>query len=441
MTKENQISTEHIDDVLQALGRDDISSEQIEKEMSTYMNVYGVPLGTAKRSIVKKYDGDPSSLYQSTVKKIDKIQPNEENISVKGKIISLHHKTYENDDGEQRYSHGIVGDDSGTMPFTSWKPLDFFEKGDTIKIEGGYSEEYNDNLSVKIPEGGGSIKKIDPDEVSTYEAESEEVDIKDIDKSTMNLDITGRVISVNEKEVDTDDGKKTIFEGIIADKTGKIQFTAWDDLGIEEDDVINIKCNSVKTFRGLCQLSIGSYDTVKTVDDEFPSADELDDINQYSLNELDKSGGAIDAKVDAVVIDIKDGSGLIWRCPECQRVTQKGKCRVHGAQPDKEEDLRIRAILDDGTGSMNITIGKEITEDILGYGLTKAVEKVRDQVSSGGNSDIIKDEIDDKLFGTGIVVQGDVRKDEYGLNMYVDEFEFSDVDIKSKAENLLNEVK
>src|SRR3970040_1671637 len=48
----------HVHDITRALGGK-VSEQEIEKELSNYINVYRVSLDTAKRSIVKKHGGDP----------------------------------------------------------------------------------------------------------------------------------------------------------------------------------------------------------------------------------------------------------------------------------------------------------------------------------------------------------------------------------------------
>ena len=37
-----------------------------------------------------------------------------------------------------------------------------------------------------------------------------------------------------------------------------------------------------------------------------------------------------DVSVAGNLVSVRPGSGIISRCPECNRVIQKGNCRVHG---------------------------------------------------------------------------------------------------------------
>jgi hypothetical protein len=53
--------------------------------------------------------------------------------------------------------------------------------------------------------------------------------------------------------------------------------------------------------------------------------------------------------MEGALVDIKDGSGLIKRCPDedCTRVIRNGRCSEHG-DVSGEFDLRIKGVLDDG---------------------------------------------------------------------------------------------
>ena len=57
----------HVQDITRALGGK-VSEQEIEKELSNYINVYRVSLDTAKRSIVKKHGGNPAHLSPGTAK-------------------------------------------------------------------------------------------------------------------------------------------------------------------------------------------------------------------------------------------------------------------------------------------------------------------------------------------------------------------------------------
>ncbi len=426
----------HIEDIKRALN-EKLSEDQIEEELRTYTERYGVPLGSAKRSIVKKYDGDPQELYISTEKKIGDIEGEEQGLDLKCRVVSIDDKEIEVDDEPKRIWYGILGDDTGTIPYTLWEAKSVeLQKGDTIKLESAYVNMWNDKPQVNIG-SKASIKKIDKDEVPQFERQPQKLDLKDIREDMRNLEVKARVMSIEEKTVNTDDGEKTLYSGVMADETGKAQFSAWHDFGLEEDEVVRVKGGYVRSWRGIPQYSFDENANVTKLDhDELPEASELKETSVYTITDLAKRGGAVDAIVEAVMIDIKSGSGLIFRCPECNRVIQKGACRVHG-KVDGKADLRVKGILDDGTGALTVVINTDLTEDILGYDMDKAMEIAKDEM----NQDVIRDEIEEKLIAQPLKVRGNVTSDDYGLMLIADEVESKTIDVEKEAREMLDEVR
>jgi replication factor A1 len=132
---------------------------------------------------------------------------------------------------------------------------------------------------------------------------------------------------------------------------------------------------------------------------------------------------------------VRDGSGLIERCPECGRVVQNGQCRSHGAV-DGEDDLRVKAILDDGTGTVTAILGHDLTEAVYGGGIEAAKEHARDAM----DKEVVADDIREKLVGKEYRVRGQLSVDEYGANLDATEFAASDDDPAERARAALAEV-
>src|SRR5207247_9271140 len=54
----------HVHDITRAIGNN-VSEQEIERELSSYLHVYRVSLDTAKRSIVQQHDGHAASLARA----------------------------------------------------------------------------------------------------------------------------------------------------------------------------------------------------------------------------------------------------------------------------------------------------------------------------------------------------------------------------------------
>ncbi len=424
----------HIEDINRAL-KGKVSNDEIENEIQNFQN-YGVSLDNAKRAIVKKFNGDPTLLSVSSEKKISDIRGDEKGLDLKARIVAIQDKNIEVEGNEKTIFYGILGDDTGTVSFTLWDPLEAsLEKGDTIHLKNAYANTWNDQPQVNIG-SRSAVKILDDDEVPPFDSDPQVCDLRDIREGMRNLVITARVLTVDKKVVQTDNGEKDLYTGILADESGKVQFSAWHDFGLKEDDVLRIAGGYVRSWRGVPQLNFGENADVESLeDDELPPQEDLRDNSTMTISQLARMGGAVDAIVDAVMIDIKTGSGLIFRCDECNRVIQKGACRIHG-KVDGEADLRVKGIIDDGTGALTVIITKELTEDILGYDVEQAKSIARDKM----DQDAVKDELEEKLIAQPLRVRGNVTSDEYGLMLVASNVEFKTVDVEAEARKLLDEV-
>ncbi|MBU0624401.1 MAG: single-stranded DNA-binding protein, partial [Candidatus Thermoplasmatota archaeon] len=220
-----------------------------------------------------------------------------------------------------------------------------------------------------------------------------------------------------------------------ADETGKVQFTAWSDFKLKEGEVVKISKGTVKAWRGIPQLNFDERGEVIKIKEKYPSAEELRKTGVRMIAEIAAKGGAVDATVRGVLIEVRDGSGLIMRCQECKRALQKGMCKIHG-RVDGYPDLRVKAILDDGSGAVGVVMNRDLSEMLLDTTLDESMQKAKEKM----NFDIVKDEMDELLTLKILTVSGLVMADQYGLSMIAKEAQLSAVDVKQEAEKLLVEL-
>ena len=150
------------------------------------------------------------------------------------------------------------------------------------------------------------------------------------------------------------------------------------------------------------------------------------------VEDLAEQGGAKNATVRGIIIDVKEGSGLAYRCPECKRVLRKMACRIHG-QVQGVPDLRVKAVVDDGSGAMVAVFNRQLTEGLLKKTLDACVAESKD------NQDVIRDQIADMLVAQPVEVRGDVTSDDYGLMMVVDAARVLKVDLAEEAKAIVAE--
>src|SRR3989304_3065278 len=118
----------HVHDITRARGGK-VSEQEIEKELSNYINVYRVSLDTAKRSIVKKHGGNPAHLSVGVPRAIAELAPGEPSVTLLCRIVSVNEKQIDAEAGARTILYGILGDPTGTVPFTAWERLPFEPAG------------------------------------------------------------------------------------------------------------------------------------------------------------------------------------------------------------------------------------------------------------------------------------------------------------------------
>ena len=427
----------HVQEVARALG-DKLSEEEIAEELRKYVDVYRLSIPMAKKTIVKKYGGDPESFSVGFQRKLAELRPNEPNVDFVARVLSANDKEITSKGEKKRIIYGFVGDDSTTLPYTAWETEGLaLSKGEVISVKGAYTREYQGRVQVNFGTRV-TIRKEDPEtikDVQVADGPPKVVTISDLREGMGYVQVKGRVLSVEARDVTVKGEPKRIFSGVVADESGKVQFTAWSDFMVKQGDILKISKATVKGWRGIPQLNFDERAEVLKVKEKFPSAEELQKSAVSMISEVAARGGAADATVRGAVIEVRDGSGLIMRCPDCKRALQKGSCKVHG-RVDGLPDLRVKAIVDDGSGAVSAVIGRELTEKLTGSTLDECMETAKKSM----NLDVVKDAFEDKLLLKVVTLTGNVMADEYGLSMIVNEVGTDTEDVRAAVERLLVEL-
>jgi len=427
----------HVEEIARALG-DKLSEEEIAKELAKYVEVYRLSLPMAKRTIVKKYGGDASSFDAGFQRKLAELRPNEPVVDFVAKVLSANDKEITARGEKKRIIFGFIGDDSTTLPYTAWETEGLqLSKGEVISVRGAYTREYQGRVQVNFG-NRVTIKKEDPStigDVQIAQGPPRIADIGQLKEAMGYVEVKGRVLSIEPREVTVQGEAKKIFSGVVADQTGKIQFTSWSDFKLKQGEVVRISKATVKGWKGIPQLSFDDRAEVTKVMEKFPSVEELQKTGVRMISEVASRGGASDVSLKGVLLEVREGSGLIMRCPECNRALQKGMCKLHG-RVDGTPDLRIKAILDDGSGAVSVVMNRGLTERLLDTTLDEAMQKAKEKM----NFDIVRDMMDERLTLKILTVSGSVTADQYGLSMIAKEADLAKHDAQEEAGKLLVEL-
>jgi len=420
----------HVDDILNALSEKNISREELERELSKFME-YGVPIDQAKQTLIKKFGGVAvlSTSGQSSERKlISDLEPNERSVNLLCRVIAVNPKEITVKGDARKIFYGILGDESGTIPFTAWSSELDVEKGDVVEISNAYTREWQGAVQLNFGDRV-SIKKTDKDKLPESAFEPRELKVNELRSGLGAVDVTARILEVNEREAEVGEETKNVFSGTLADETGKAQFTSWHDFKLREGDVFRITGGYVKSWKGIPQLTFDERATVKKLDkSKIPKGDL--ELIKMPLHMLVEKRGALDVEVEGTVIEIRPGSGIIIRCPVCSRVIQNGECSIHGKVSGKP-DLRLKLVIDDGTGSISSILNRELTEKLLG----KTLEECKKM-----NENVLLDEINKILFAHKISMRGNALGDEFGTSLIARDAKLIEIDIKEEAERLSQEL-
>ncbi|TLZ53445.1 MAG: hypothetical protein E6K18_00140 [Methanobacteriota archaeon] len=433
----------HVRDISRALGGK-VSEDEIERELGNYLNVYRVSLDTAKRSIVKKHGGNPADLSLGVTKTVRELVPGDPSVSLLARIVSVNEKEIATEGGSKGIVYGFLGDATGTAPYTAWNPEGLeLAKGDVVRIQNAYTKEFKGRVEVHLgnravvtKEDDALLPAVEGGRPSAPSGPATPAKVVDLREGVSNVSLRARVLSVEAREVKVSGEPKTVHSGVLADETGKVQFSAWKDFGLAAGDAIHIEGGYVKSWRGIPQLSFDDRASVaKLAAEALPAAEAVSASPRMWIEDLAERGGAVDATVRGILIDIKDGSGLVYRCPECRRVLRKNVCRIHG-EVQGNADLRVKAVVDDGSGAITAVFGKELTELLL----EKTVEECIAQAKEAMDQEVVRDELADLLIAQPVEVRGNVTSDDYGLMMIVDSARVLKVDVQEEARAMLEEL-
>lgn len=422
--------TSHIEDIKKSLNTEleQVNQKELEKELKKFLE-YGVPIEQAKKTIIKKFGGEIIFNNQSNAERtlISKLQPNDQNVNLLCRVITINPKEILVKGENRKIFYGILGDESGTIQFTAWNNIEI-EKEDVIEISNAYTREWQGNIQLNFGDRV-NIEKTDKNKLPPEAFKPKTVKVNELKSGVGSVDITAVILEIVEREVNVNGEKKKVFSGIIGDETGKSQFTSWFDFKLKKDLPYQITGGYVKSWKGIPQLTFDENSTVKKLNKDTISKDKII-TKKIQIHELIEKKGAIDIKVEGTIIDIKEGSGIITRCTQCNRALKDNECTIHGKVEGKT-DLRIKSIIDDGTGAINTILNKEISEKLLKKTF-KDCEK--------NSQDTMINEIIKKLFAQRVILKGNALSDDFGTTLIAKDADIINIDIKQKSETILQEL-
>ena len=356
-----------------------VQTSEIETRLDQLINKFKVPPEEARRNVINFF------LKQHNIPRTEFFAPREtptvkiSDIKEDGKWITLRCKVVHlwESNQESLSQVGLIGDESGTIKFKKWSKaaLPTMEEGKNYLFKNVTTSEWQGQFSINLNRTSEII--IINEEIKVETPVVKASDIKEDGKW-----ITLRIKVVQLWETNHESISQV---GLLGDESGRIKFTTWAKAGlpsVEEGKSYLFKNVVTSEWQG--QFSIKLNKTSEIV----PITEEI----EVGSTSVEHSGA---------IVDIQSGSGLIKRCPECNRALVKGACGEHG-KVDGIYDLRIKAVMDDGEKVQDLLMNREVTEALIGITLEKAKEMATEALDQAVVLDVIKS----KLVGRYFVVSG-----------------------------------
>ena len=366
----------HVEEIKKALDNE-IEESQIIADLKKLLE-YRVPLNEAKRSLIKKYGG----FEKSPVRKLKDIQIGEHNIEIVGQVVEITKKTFKVKNIEKVLFSGVICDQTSSRSFTAWSDFDL-NPGDVISVTQAYVRNWQERPEVNF----GPRSKVT--KLTTKIQVPEDFELKklaELRDGDINVHTQFTILNIESIDINSKDGSKKILSGIVADEDTKLPITGW-VLAPElaAGTTIEVKNAYVRSFRGVPTLNINESSVITKLEKKLEYREKIG----LKIGDIISKDGAYDIVVEGNILSIRPGSGLIARCPECSRVVQKGMCRVHG-KVDEKNDMRIKAIIDDGTGALTLVLDSRLTQKLCGITIKEAGEIAKTAMSPKAVEDEIK---------------------------------------------------
>ncbi len=417
---------ETAEELASALG---VDKEEVASDLQNLLE-YSVPVDEAKQSIRRKYgdDGDGGGATPTSVD-VDEITTESDNVTVTGRVLTVGTRTIRYQGQESTIREGEIADETGTISYTAWEEFGF-EPGDSVTVGNAGVREWDGEPELNL--GESTTVALESETVSVSQPVGGDRDLIELEPGDRGRNVEVRVIDVEERTIDGRDGETEILSGVLADDTARLPFTDWQPRpAVTEGAELRLEDVYVREFRGVPSINLTEFTEVSqatvSVSEEAP---------RLSIREAVETGGMYDVELVGNVLEIRDGSGLIQRCPECGRLVQNEQCRSHGAV-DPEDDLRVKAIVDDGTDTVTAILGTELTAEVYGGTLDDALSAARDAM----DREVVADEIATELVGREYRVRGHLSVDDYGANLDASEFARTADDPADRASRLLADVR
>ena len=418
---------DHAEELASDLG---VDKEEVKSKLQN-LSEYGVPMDEARQTVRRNYgESGSSSSAEVTTKNVTDISTGDSRVTATVRVLSVGKRSIQYNGNEHVISEGELADETGKISYTSWEDFGL-EPGETLRLGNVDVREWDGRPELNL--GDATVVERVDDQLDVPYPIGGDASLADIEPGDRGINVEVQVLEVEQKTIDGRDGETEILSGTLGDESGRLPFTDWEPRSaVAEGNSLRIEDVFIREFRGVPSVNLSEFTAVAPL--ETP-VEVSESSPRYEIGDAVDTGGLFDVELVGNVVAVRDGSGLIERCPECGRVIQGGQCRAHG-QVEGEDDLRVKAILDDGTGTVTLVLDDELTSAVYGGDLDDAREHARDAM----DREVVANRIRQTIVGREFRVRGTLTVDDFGANLEATEFVARDDDPAERAKRLLGEV-
>lgn len=332
-----------------------------------------------------------------------------------------------------------IFDETGSTRIVLWNASDIekieqgkIKAGSVVQVKNGYVREgWKGGYEVNL--GNKGMLVLDPDDVDTTnlpkKAEEFLAKISDLTPG-VSATIAGRIThNWGVREFDKNGNKGKVANVIVRDDSGGTRLVLWN----EQADIIEklevgkiVKVTDGFTKEGQRGVEIQANQGTKiTIDPKGVTAPELGETpasQEVKINEL--QDGDNFKTIRGMIVNIYGSTFVHDMCPTCNKKIT-GQCPNCGdVKPNKL--TIINAMVDDGTGSIRVSLFREQAEALFGM----KPEEIESKPES------VQSKIDE-LIGKEILFEGRVKNNVQFERLEFNAFKVSTPDPVKEAENLL----
>ncbi len=314
------------------------------------------------------------------------------------KVISINQKEANTKKGPMKYYYGIIGDKTGTIPFTAWSMTSSVRAGDVLELKNCSVKLYNERARVYVESKSQVILR--PGEEMEVKRTYPSLKVKELSLKDQYVTIEGIVRDVKERQYNGKEKSGTLYFGYLEDDTGSIRLNSF-DVKLSEGQAIRIKGARVSEYNNRMRISMNEKTETETIKLSFSQAPKV-----YDLCELDSPVSGV--TTSGFVVFVGEKGGLVMRCPECRKTQEGDECPDHPGTA-LVRDYFIFFTIEDGTGTLQCTAGKEQIISMIKGGDSGTLDKM------AAEDPFLRD-LKNDILGQLIRVSGEVIRSRNGLS-------------------------